>query len=77
VGSESARIPDLNTKIRALAAAKGIRLIDISQFVSNDDGLTWKSASLHLVNDELHYAESVRAWIADQVVSIMVQMTPP
>jgi adhesin/invasin len=76
-GSESSRIPDMNSKIRALAQAKGIRLIDISSFVSNDDGLTWKSASLHLVNDELHYAESVRDWIADGVVSVMLQLTPP
>jgi hypothetical protein len=67
----------MNSKIRALAQAKGIRLIDISSFVSNDDGLTWKSASLHLVNDELHYAESVRDWIADGVVSVMLQLTPP
>jgi adhesin/invasin len=75
--SESARIPDMNNKIRALAAAKGVRLIDISQFVSDDDGLTWKSASLHLANDEIHYAETVRDWIADQVVSVMLAMTPP
>jgi adhesin/invasin len=75
-GAESTRIPDLNSKIRTLAQAKGIRLIDISQFVSNDDGLTWKSASMHVTNDELHYAESVRAWIADQVVSVMLQLNP-
>jgi hypothetical protein len=76
-GSESSRIPDMNSKIRALAQAKGIRLIDISSFVSNDDGLTWKSSSMHLVNDELHYAESVRDWIADGVVTVMLQVTPP
>ncbi|HZJ01695.1 MAG TPA: SGNH/GDSL hydrolase family protein, partial [Gemmatimonadaceae bacterium] len=75
-GAESSRIPDLNSKIRTLALAKGIRLIDISQFVSNDDGLTWKSASMHVTNDELHYSESVRAWIADQVASIMLQLNP-
>src|SRR6185503_12840304 len=75
-GAESARIPDLNAKIRTLALAKGIRLIDISQFVSNDDSLTWKSASMHVTNDELHYSESVRAWIADQVASIMLQLNP-
>ena len=69
---ESSRIPDLNSKIRTLAQAKGIRLIDISSFVSNDDGLTWKAASYHVNNDELHYSEMVRAWIADQVASIML-----
>jgi lysophospholipase L1-like esterase len=75
-GTESARIPDLNSKIRTLAQAKGIRLIDLSQFVSNDDGLTWKTAAMHVTNDELHYSESVRAWIADQVASIMLQLNP-
>ena len=75
-GSESTRIPDLNSKIRTLAQAKGIRLIDLSQFVSNDDGLTWKTAAMHVNNDELHYSESVRAWIADQVASIMLQLNP-
>ncbi len=76
-GTESSRIPDLNSKIRTLAQAKGVRLIDISSFTSNGDGLTWQTVSMHLVNDEIHYAESVRAWIADQVVSIMLSTTPP
>ena len=75
-GAESARIPDLNSKIRSLAQAKGVRLIDLSGFVSNDDGLTWKSTAMHVTNDQLHYSESVRAWIADQVASIMIQLTP-
>jgi adhesin/invasin len=76
-GTESARVPDLNAKIRTLAQAKGIRLIDISSFVSNDDGLTWKSAAMHVTNDDIHYSEAVRDWIADQVVSIMLAMNPP
>ncbi|MEO8194050.1 MAG: SGNH/GDSL hydrolase family protein [Gemmatimonadales bacterium] len=82
--SESARIPDLNSKIRTLAQAKGVRLIDIAQFVSNGDGLTWKTSSgnpsypgaLHVTNDELHYSETVRDWIADNVVSIMLGLNP-
>jgi adhesin/invasin len=82
--SQSSRIPDMNSKIRTLAQAKGIRLVDISAFVSDGDGLTWKAQSgdpaypgaLHLVNDELHYSEVVRNWIADQVVSIMLQLNP-
>ncbi|MDO8500245.1 MAG: Ig-like domain-containing protein [Gemmatimonadaceae bacterium] len=74
--SESTNIPELNSKIRALALAKGIRLVDISALVSTDDGRTWKDPTLHVTNDELHYAESVRDSIADQVVSIMLQLTP-
>lgn len=65
-------IPDVNTRIRTLAAAKGVRLIDLASFVSNDDGITWKSPTLHLIGDELHYSEAVRDWLADQVVSIML-----
>jgi adhesin/invasin len=75
-GTESARIPTLNSLIRTLAQAKGIRLIDISSFVSNDDGLTWKDASLHVTNDNIHYSEVVRAWIADQVTSVMISLSP-
>jgi lysophospholipase L1-like esterase len=79
-----ARIADLNGKIRNLAQRKGIRLIDISVFVSNGDGVSWKSSSgdaaypgpLHVDNDELHYSEVVRNWIADQVVAIMVALNP-
>jgi uncharacterized protein YjdB len=82
--SGSARIPDLNSKIRTLAQAKGIRLLDLSVFVSDGDGLTWKASSgnpaypgpLHVVNDELHYSEVVRSWLADQIVSVMLQLTP-
>ncbi|MEO5588733.1 MAG: SGNH/GDSL hydrolase family protein, partial [Gemmatimonadaceae bacterium] len=82
--SESARIPDLNSRIRTLAQAKGVRLVDISQFVSDGDGLTWKTSSgnpaypgaLKVTNDDLHYSEVVRNWIADQVVSIMLQTNP-
>ena len=83
-GAESARIPDLNAKIRALAQAKGIRLIDISTFVSNDDGLTWRTSPsvpsytgpVHPTNDDIHYSEVVRNYIADVIVSIMLQLIP-
>jgi adhesin/invasin len=71
------RIVDLNGRIRTLAAQKGARLIDISPLVSNDDGKTWKSSTLHVENDELHYAESVRDQIADLVVSYMLSVVPP
>ena len=77
---QSSQVPVLNAKIRTLAQAKGVRLIDISAFVSDGDGLTWKNSSgnpsypgaLHITNDELHYSEVVRNWIADQIVSIML-----
>ena len=73
---ESSRIPALNSQIRTLAQSKGIKLVDIAFLTSNDDGLTWKSPTLHPTNDEIHYAESVRDSIADLVVSIMLQATP-
>jgi adhesin/invasin len=77
---QSSQVPILNAKIRTLAQSKGVRLIDIAAFVSDGDGLTWKASSgnpsypgaLHVTNDELHYSEVVRNWIADQVVSIML-----
>ena len=72
----SGQIPQLNNLIRTLAQAKGVRLIDVATLTSNDNGLTWKSPTLHVTNDELHYAESVRDAIADQIVSIMFQGTP-
>jgi GDSL-like lipase/acylhydrolase family protein/Big-like domain-containing protein len=71
----SSTLPALNDQIRSRFGAKGARVISIDSFVSNDKGLTWKSSSLH-VGDSLHYSESVREWIADQVVSIMSSLTP-
>lgn len=72
-GTESANIPDLNAKIRALASSTGARLIDLAAFVSDDDGLTWKSAAFYVEGDQLlHYSEAVRDWLADQVVSVML-----
>ena len=68
-------LPELNDQIRSRFGAKGARVISIDSFVSNDKGLTWKSSSFH-VGDSLHYSESVREWIADQVVSIMSSLTP-
>ncbi len=70
------RVADLNGRIRTLAAQKGVRLVDISPLVSNDDGRTWKSASLHVANDELHYSEAVRDQIADVVVSYLLSLIP-
>jgi hypothetical protein len=61
------RVPKLNDLIRALANSTGVGLIDLAAHTSNDNGRTWKSASLH-VGDRLHYAEHVREWLAEQVV---------
>ena len=74
--SDNPRILSLNTMIRAFNA-KGVRVVDLAVFTFSDDGSTWKTPTLHVNNDELHYAESVRDWLADQIVSIMLQETPP
>jgi lysophospholipase L1-like esterase len=60
-------IPDRNQLIRVLAAELGVRLIDLAAHVSDDDGLTWRSATLH-IGDSIHYTEAVRSWLADRVV---------
>lgn len=63
-----------NRAIRGLAAQRGVKLVDISAFTSDDDGLTWKRPSLH-VGDGTHYAEEVRDWIAARVLEIMAAGT--
>jgi hypothetical protein len=68
-------IPDRNTLIRALASDLGLHLIDLSNHVSDDNGATWRSASLN-IGDGIHYTETVRGWIADQIVSWMDSKTP-
>jgi lysophospholipase L1-like esterase len=65
-----AAIPQINSGIRTLAVARGIKLVDLAAHTSDDNGVTWKSADLH-VGDEVHYTVAVRAWIADQVVAHM------
>ena len=64
------KIPEINRAIRTLAAQKGVRLIDLAAYTSSDDGASWKSATLH-VGDGVHYAETVRTWLAEQVVAGM------
>jgi lysophospholipase L1-like esterase len=71
--SETA-IPQINTLIRSLAANRSVRLVDLAARTSNDNGLTWKSASDTV--DGLHYSETVRDWLADQVVSYMLAIVP-
>lgn len=65
-------IPPLNTRIRTIAASRGVGLIDISARVSDDNSVTWRSASDN-IGDGIHYSETVRDWIAGQVVSYMLQ----
>lgn len=74
-GSEE-QIASLNNLIRTLVQAKGARLIDVAALTSNDNGRTWKNPTLHVLNDQLHYAEVIRDLIADQIVSIMFQDNP-
>ena len=74
--SDNSRILALNALIRGFGA-KGVRVIDLAVFTFSDDGSTWKTPTLHVNNDELHYSETVRDWLGDQIVSIMLQGTPP
>lgn len=64
-------IPPLNSRIRGICEARGVKLIDLAARTSSDDGATWKSASDH-IGDSIHYSEVVREWLADQVVSYML-----
>ncbi|HUQ98221.1 MAG TPA: GDSL-type esterase/lipase family protein [Gemmatimonadaceae bacterium] len=74
--TDNPRILALNSMIRTLSA-KGVRVVDLAFFTFSDDGTTWKLPSYHVTNDEYHYSETVRDWLADQIVSIMLQGTPP
>jgi hypothetical protein len=65
----------VNQQIRQIAASRGVRLVDIAQRTSDDNGLTWRSKDDH-VGDELHYSEPVRDWIASQVVAYMLTKAP-
>lgn len=62
-------IPNINPRIRQLAETDGLSLIDLSLYVSSDDGLSWRSASLTV--DGVHYVESVREWLAERAVAII------
>jgi len=68
-------IADRNDLIRALASELGVRLIDLAAHVSDDNGLTWRDASLH-IGDGVHYTETVRGWIGDQVVAYVSSKAP-
>ena len=69
-------IPDRNDFIRALASELGVHLIDLAAHVSDDNGATWLDPSLH-IGDGVHYSETVRGWVGDQVASWMSAEAPP
>lgn len=75
-GDRDAGFPQINEGIRALGRDRGIHVIDLAGFTSDDDGLTWKSSTLHVQGDANHYAEAVRAWLADEVVGYMAAQVP-
>jgi hypothetical protein len=69
-------IPDRNDLIHGLESELGIHVIELTDHVSNDNGLTWKNASLN-IGDGVHYTETVRGWIGDQVAAWMSAKAPP
>jgi hypothetical protein len=68
-------IPDRNTLIRALATELGLHLVDLAAFVSDDNGATWRSASLN-IGDGIHYTQAVRSWLGGQVAGWVSAETP-
>ncbi len=74
-GAGGQSFPTLNNGIRALAASKGVVLIDLANHTSADNGRTWRSASLH-VGDGVHYSEPVRDWLAGAVVAAIRARVP-
>jgi hypothetical protein len=70
-----ASIPDRNTLIRALATELGLHLVDLAAFVSDDNGATWRSASLN-IGDGIHYTQAVRSWLGGQIAGWVSAETP-
>jgi lysophospholipase L1-like esterase len=68
-------IPDRNDRIRTLASDLGLHLIDLAGHVSDDNGATWSSATLH-IGDGVHYTQTVRGWLSDRIVEWMSGETP-
>jgi hypothetical protein len=69
--SSGGTIPPINTLVRAMAARRGIHLIDLAARTSDDNGATWRSSADH-IGDSIHYSEVVRDWIADQIVAYLL-----
>jgi lysophospholipase L1-like esterase len=74
--TEAAKIRNLNDGIRALAQRKGVKLIDLCSYVSNDNGGNWADPSYHVINDLTHYSEQIRDRLAADVVTYMSALTP-
>ena len=74
--ADAAKIRNLNDGIRALAQRKGVKLIDLVTFCSNDNGGNWSDVSFHVNNDLIHYSEQIRDRLAAAVVSYMASVTP-
>ncbi len=74
-GPTGQTFPALNDRIRTLAESRGVVLIDLATHTSADNGLTWRSASLH-VGDAVHYSEVVRDWLAERIVTEMNLRVP-
>lgn len=75
-GTSGQSFPQINDGIRAMASRREIHLIDLATYTSDDNGLTWRSGSLHVGGDSTHYAESVRDWLAERVVEYVARNAP-
>lgn len=75
-GTSGQSFPQINDGIRAMASRRGVHLIDLAAHASDDNGLTWRSGSLHVGGDSTHYAESVRDWLAERVVEYVARNAP-
>jgi hypothetical protein len=69
-------IPARNVLIQGLATELGVHLIDLAGHVSDDNGATWRDPSLN-IGDGIHYTETVRGWLGDQVAVWMSAEAPP
>lgn len=67
---DGSQIVAINAGVRTLAASRGLTLIDLSRQLSDDNGVTWRSPTLH-IGDGVHYTEAVRGWLAGQVLARM------
>jgi uncharacterized protein YjdB/lysophospholipase L1-like esterase len=68
-------IPAINNAIRALAAKRSVRLVDLTLRTSDDNGASWRDRAADTI-DGTHYTEAVRDWLAGQVVSYMLTLVP-
>jgi adhesin/invasin len=66
---DAGQVRVLNDGIRSLAQRKGVKLIDLVTFVSNDNGGNWADPRFHV--DDFHYSEEVRDRLATEVVNYM------